>query len=192
MRSPTARRLDLPSALFAGLSILYPLAAVVGLRVAGPVPVLVVLVLLLCLRSALPIARDIPLAVGLAPLIVVGALALVAYFDVARALRLYPVFMNVVMLISFVVSLIHPPSIIERFARIMEPDLPPSGVAYTRRVTIVWSAFFVINGSIALWTALRGSWAVWSLYNGVVAYALMGLLFVVEYGVRQRVRRRDA
>ncbi len=105
-------------------------------------------------------------------------------------LKLYPVLVNGVMLGIFSYSLVAPPSIIERIARLQEPNLPVQAVAYTRRVTQVWCLFFVINGSIALGTTLWASPAVWALYNGVIAYVLMGILFGGEYLVRLRFKRR--
>ena len=69
-----------------------------------------------------------------------------------------------------------------------EPDLPASGVAYTRKVTMAWQVFFLVNGSVALATAMLGNVSVWSLYNGFVAYLLMGMMFAAEYLIRRRVR----
>ncbi len=105
-------------------------------------------------------------------------------------LKLYPVLVNAVMLAVFLTSLWHPPSVIERMARLREPDLPASGIAYTRRVTQVWCVFFLINGTLALITALWASDAIWALYNGLITYGLMGLLFAGEWLVRQRVLKR--
>lgn len=105
-------------------------------------------------------------------------------------LKLYPVLVNAAMLAVFGYSLISPPSMVERLARLREPDLPPQAIAYTRRVTQVWCGFFVINGLIALGTALWASEAVWSMYNGIISYLLMGLLFGGEYLVRLRFKRR--
>jgi uncharacterized membrane protein len=56
-------------------------------------------------------------------------------------------------------------------------------------VTQVWCLFFLCNGGVALYTALYSSLAFWTLYNGLIAYVLMGLVFAIEYGVRQLVRR---
>ena len=101
--------------------------------------------------------------------------------------------MNLTMLLAFGLTLLRPPSMIERFARIAEPDLDSHGVQYTRRVTWVWMGFFVLNGSVALWTALHGSLMLWGLYNGAVSYVLAGTLFLGEYIVRKIVRsRREA
>lgn len=120
-------------------------------------------------------------------------LALVAgWLNAMLPIKLYPVLVNALMLLLFGLSLWHPPSMIERIARLQEPDLPAHAIAYTRRVTQVWCGFFVVNGGIALWTALVASDATWALYNGLVAYLLMGALFAGEWLVRQRVRARHA
>ena len=79
--------------------------------------------------------------------------------------------------------------IIERLARLQEPDLPPEGVRYTRKVTWAWCGFFIVNGGIAAWTALYADLAAWTLYNGCISYLLMGLMFAVEWLCRRRVRR---
>ena len=105
-------------------------------------------------------------------------------------LKLYPVLVNVVMLCVFSISLAYPPSVIERLARLHEPDLPPSGVAYTRRVTQVWCGFFVVNGTISLLTVFWATDAGWALYNGLISYLLMGVLFVGEWVLRKRMKAR--
>ena len=125
----------------------------------------------------------------------VAASALVAFTlwnNTLFPLKLYPALINLGMLCLFGFSLLHPPTVIERFARIREPDLDEAGVRYTRVVTQVWCIFFVINGSLAFFTAFFTSEAIWSLYNGCIAYILMGLLFAVEYLFRIRFRRKNA
>jgi uncharacterized membrane protein len=67
--------------------------------------------------------------------------------------------------------------------------MPPHGVIYTRKVTWAWCGFFALNGTAALVTALWASERIWALYNGLVAYVLIGLLFAGEWLVRQRVMR---
>jgi len=119
-------------------------------------------------------------------LIAIGAIIL--WSESASTARLYPVMVNLGMLAYFGSSLLHPPSAIERIARISEPDLPPQAIIYTARVTMVWCLFFVINGAIALYTAIWSSLEIWTLYNGLIAYLAMGLLFSVEYLIRRHVR----
>jgi uncharacterized membrane protein len=122
-----------------------------------------------------------------------GACALALLSFAANALlplKLYPVLVNAVMLAVFGFSLVRPPSVVERLARLAEPDLPDAAVPYTRRVTQVWCGYFIFNGSVALATALWASNHVWALYNGLVSYVLIGLLFGGEWLVRKRVRAR--
>lgn len=104
-------------------------------------------------------------------------------------LRWYPVLISLALLGLFAGSLVSGMPVIERLARLSEPDLPAAAVRYTRQVTWVWVGYFVINasiaGALALWAPL--SW--WTLYTGLIAYLLMGLLFAGEWLVRQRVRK---
>jgi uncharacterized membrane protein len=118
-------------------------------------------------------------------------LALIAYWSGGLLpLRFYPVLVNGAFLTVFAYSLIVSPSTIERLARLQDPNLPPAAIAYTRRVTQVWCVFFMLNGAIALYTALFSSMAQWSFYNGFLAYLLMGVLFAGEYCARCYFKRR--
>jgi len=112
------------------------------------------------------------------------------FWNALLPLKLYPVAISIGMLSLFGASLLRPPSIIERFARLQDPELPPFAIAYTRRVTQVWCLFFAFNGSVAFATAVWASEAVWSLYTGLISYVLMGALFTGEYLVRLYVRRQ--
>lgn len=167
-------------------TLLYPLVIYLGLGRFEPRWLGLLLLAIALARAA--ISRDPVWLVAAA-----GALVLVTVSFLANQLlplKLYPVLVNAVMLAVFAISLRHPPSAIERLARLREPDLPPEAIAYTRKVTAVWCAFFIGNGGIALATALWASDQAWAAYNGLVAYLLMGLLFAGEWLVRQRVRAR--
>ncbi|HCB0455639.1 TPA: hypothetical protein MYN05_003822 [Klebsiella quasipneumoniae subsp. quasipneumoniae] len=108
-----------------------------------------------------------------------------------QLLLFYPVVVNSMMLAVFGGSLWSRMPIIERLARLREPDLPERAVRYTRRVTQIWCAFFIINGGIALFTALYGDLSLWTAWNGMISYLLMGTLMAGEWLVRQRVIKRD-
>ncbi|EJR0356248.1 hypothetical protein N0P71_000537 [Klebsiella quasipneumoniae] len=108
-----------------------------------------------------------------------------------QLLLFYPVVVNSVMLAVFGGSLWSTMPIIERLARLRKPDLPERAVRYTRRVTQIWCAFFIINGGIALFTALYGDLSLWTAWNGMISYLLMGTLMAGEWLVRQRVIKRD-
>lgn len=108
-----------------------------------------------------------------------------------QLLLFYPVVVNVVMLAVFGGSLWSSMPIVERLARLREPALADTGVRYTRRVTQIWCAFFIINGGIALFTALRGDMSLWTAWNGMLSYLLMGTLMAGEWLVRRQVIKRD-
>lgn len=105
-------------------------------------------------------------------------------------LKLYPVLMSVGALIIFASTLLRPPSMIERFARIHQPDLPASGVIWTRKVTMVWCGFFALNALIALGTVLLDNLKLWMLYNGFISYLLMSALLGAEFLLRRRQQRK--
>lgn len=125
--------------------------------------------------------------------IVSGGLCFFALlFNRVELIRLNPVVINLVLLVVFAYTLYNPPSMIERFARRLSPDLPTTAITYTRNVTRVWCGFFAVNASIAFYTCFFTSLAVWTLYNGLIAYFLMGLLFIFEYLYRRfRLRVRS-
>ncbi|HEY3984555.1 hypothetical protein [Cedecea sp.] len=109
-----------------------------------------------------------------------------------QLLLFYPVVVNSVMLAVFGGSLWSAMPIVERLARLRDPELPETAVRYTRRVTQIWCLFFIANGSIALFTALYGDMALWTAWNGMIAYLLMGTLMAGEWLVRRRVIKRES
>ena len=121
-----------------------------------------------------------------------GVLLAVAslWFDSAGAVLYYPVLVNAGLLLMFAASLVKPPPVIERIARLREPDLPPAAVRYTRRVTIAWTAFFVCNGAAAFYTASFMSLEAWALYNGLIAYILIAGVFAIELAFRTALKSR--
>lgn len=111
--------------------------------------------------------------------------------NIEVGLLFYPVIINSTLAFIFSYSLVNPPPVIERLARLTQADLPLHAVVYTRKVTKVWLAFFIMNGLIAIYTALFTNLQTWTLYNGFIAYILMALLFAGEYLVRLRVQKRN-
>lgn len=176
-------RVSALTALLGLVSLAWPLLVYWLLPRAPAWPLLAAAVVLVCWRLPAGHRRwGFALALGAAVLVWSGHAEL--------GVRTWPVLINVGLLGVFAWSLYHPPSVIERLARRQEPDLPPSGVRYTRRVTQVWCGFFAINGTLSLLTALYADQALWTLYNGGIAYALSALLFAGEWCIRQGVKRR--
>jgi uncharacterized membrane protein len=114
--------------------------------------------------------------------------ALLGLSGEATLLRWYPTLISTLLLCAFGLSLKFGPPIVERMARVREPDLPDAAIPYTRKVTWVWVGFFVFNGAVSaaltLWAPLK--W--WTLYNGLLVYFIMGTLFVGEWLLRRRLR----
>ncbi len=166
-------------------TLLYPLAIWLGLDRFEPRRLALLLLAVAALRAFA--SRE---AVWL--FAALGALVLVAATFVLNdglPLKLYPVLVNAVLLMVFAASLWKPPAVIERIARLRHPELPPEAVRWVTNVTRVWCGFFVLNGGIALWTALRASDATWALYNGAIAYVLIGALLAGEWLLRPRHAR---
>lgn len=106
--------------------------------------------------------------------------ALSALWNQASALLYLPFLISLNLGVSFGYSLFSPPSMVEVFARMYVNDLPDEVIRYCRRVTLIWVVFFALNATIAGLTAGYATLAVWSLYNGFIAYCAIGLLFTVE------------
>jgi len=163
-------------------TLLYPLAVWFGLARLEPRGIAALLAVIAVLRAIA--AREAVwwvAAAGAGLLAVVASLA-----NHGLPLKLYPVLVNLAMLVVFATSLYRPPTVIERLARLRHPDLPESARPYLANVTRAWCLFFVANGAIALWTALAASDATWALYNGFIAYLLMGAMFLGERLARPR------
>lgn len=164
--------------------VLYPLLVYLGLSRFEPRVVALLLCLVLVLRLLQKPGPGFLVSLRYRVLLALAAVLLVVVTLINNhhwGLKLYPVVVNLAFLLIFAWSLRYPPSIIERLARLREPELPVEAQNYTRRVTQVWCVFFICNGLVALYTALFSSLAIWTLYNGLIAYVLMGLLFGAEF-----------
>lgn len=175
--------------------LLYPLAIFFGLRLTEPRYVALALALVLLVRRSRQTVRFLK-SLSHIDLGVLGGLLLLAgttaLTNSELLLRFYPAAVNLGMLLLFAGSLFFPPSMIERFARLADPDLPVAAIVYTRHVTQIWCLFFIANGGAAIYTALYSSRDGWALYNGLIAYLLMGGLFGGEWFYRRFFHLRKA
>lgn len=178
----------LPKLLVTAATVAYPLMVYVGFGRWDPFWLALGLAGLMLARAWT--GRDLVWLIAAAGAGVLAVASLLAGSWIP--LKLYPVMVSGILLAVFAASVLRPPTIIERIARLAEPGLPPHAVAYTRRVTLAWCAFFAFNGSIALATVLWGSEEIWLLYNGLLSYILVGLMFAGEWMLRQRMRARPA
>lgn len=168
----------------------YPLAIYAALVWFEPRVVAAGLACVLLLRRWGGIGMAVDLLGGVSGAAFVGLLILCVGASVANdetVLRLYPAAVSAAFLAVFGLSLVFPPTAVERIARLRNSALPNKAVRYTRQVTSVWCGFFAVNGAIAAWTALAASRELWALYNGFIAYVAMGCLFAGEWFLRRKL-----
>lgn len=181
------------------LTVSYPLLVLGGLARFEPRGVAAGALVLLALRfGVLGIRRGSGLhlsgppvswAVALPVVLVLTFTATAAVWNDPLGLLLAPVFVNATLLGTFALSLRGRP-IVESIARLTVDVLAPAEIRYCRRVTVVWCAFFLVNGAITLVLALGNAIDYWALYTGFVSYLFMGLLFASEWIYRHARFRR--
>jgi uncharacterized membrane protein len=186
--APPRKTPPLLAAILLVVSLAYPVVVYLALGHVSPRWIALLLVALALARAW--VTRE---AFWLGAAALATLLAAASFLgDFWGPLKLYPALVNGVMFALFAMSLWRGPTVVERLARLRETHFPPAAIAYTRRVTQVWCVFFVVNGLIAVATALWASAAVWALYNGLLSYVAMGVLMGGEWLVRRRVRGRIA
>ena len=158
-------------------------------------PRAVALSLSLVLVAMLPIRyrnrpREHLWAVVRVPLSVLALLILAALMNDRRLVLALPVLVNAVLLLHFASSLRGAVPVVERLARLEQPELSPSEVRYCRSVTWLWVSFFVVNGLVAGVLAVTGPLSLWAVYTGLVSYLLIGVVFTGEFIVRRARFRR--
>lgn len=185
---------------FTAISVLYPVLVYCGIRYWGLSPRRMSLMLLaLGFYHFLNFTRckskaDRGRTGALVALILVCAL--VAFFaNNILFVKFYPVLVNLSLLAFFGFTLWRPPSFAFRMACLGDKNLmvSPSFKAverYCNKVTFAWCLFFVVNGLVSSLTVFVGSDKIWSLYNGLISYILIGLFFIVEYLVRKMVQSK--
>jgi len=169
------------------LGVGYPFVVYFALGHVPPATLVLGLLALLALRLVFARAAD-RRGATMAPLLGLASGALLVLLAVAAspaaALKFYPVLVSLGFAAVFGYSLLRPPTIIERIARLRDPALPASAIAYLRNVTVAWLIFFVANAAISIATAVDGDLALWTLYNGFISYVIMGALFAGELVIR--------
>lgn len=171
--------------------VAYPLIVYFGLQILEPRWLSLILICIIVIRFllAIELVNQLPW-LKLASVAGGGVLVISASVNGEMGIMLYPLAVNLSMLAVFAFSLYKKPSVIESIARIKEPELDERGVRYTENVTKIWCVFFIVNGIISAYTAMFMSKESWTLYNGFIAYILMGLLMAGEFSVRRIVKKQ--
>ena len=176
------------------LFLAYPALIYVALAAMEPRTAAICMLLVLLVRLAITSPsnlRGYAHAFRLPALAIAAAILASAAWNDPRSLLATPAIVSFALLFTFVRSLVRGESIVESLARVQREDpLSWDEVRYCRRITALWCGFFLLNGSLALGLALSGNLEGWVLYTGLVAYLLMGILFLSEFVYRQwRFRR---
>lgn len=185
MKTPdglTGREL-LITALQGAFFLAYPFVVYFG-RARGAGAVLLVLcaaLLLLRLRVAGPQLRGLLLQHAAVPVFIAAAVAL----DSHTLMMLLPALVSLYLLATFAWSLRHGPPMIERFARVIEDDLPPFTHSYCRKITWLWCLFFAGNALVVALLTWAAPLRWWTLYTGLVFYVLLGLVGGAEFLFRK-------
>jgi len=175
--------------LLAILGIAYPVLVYFGLSIFSPRLILIMLIVAVVLRAALFLGSG-KRAQAASFLVIAVILSSAGIASALVAIRFYPVIVSSTLAALFGLSLFSGMPMIERFARLRSGELDAYAIAYTRKLTGIWVGFFVLNGTVAAWTALYASIETWTLYNGLISYVLIGVLFVGEWPVRRILRAR--
>ncbi|RDU73637.1 hypothetical protein CQA66_00105 [Helicobacter aurati] len=99
---------------------------------------------------------------------------------------LYPVFINLLLFITFLFSL-KEEAIITRFARMRAANLSEKAILYTRKLTVLWCYFFFMNGCIAGILAFVTDKRFWTFYCGILSYILIGIFLLSEIIYRKYI-----
>ncbi|MDV7341023.1 hypothetical protein RYZ26_15560 [Terasakiella sp. A23] len=172
------------------LGLAYPFAVYFGLQVFSPLTIAFCLLGFLAIRLFVQWREKKQMIEMVALVLTLICVAVLMVVDQMLAVKSYPVALSLSLAAVFSYSVLHPPTFIERFARLLEPNLNEKGVRYTRKVTVVWIGFFIVNASISAGTALYGDLDVWTFYNGFLSYIFIGVVMGIELLVRQFVKKQ--
>lgn len=102
------------------------------------------------------------------------------------ALLAVPVFVNVGLLVTFGATLREGRTpMIERFARLQEPELDAPKQAHCRQVTWAWIVFFAANAVVSVVLAVAAPFSWWAAWCGGLAYGAIGAMLAGEWCIRR-------
>lgn len=121
--------------------------------------------------------------VRLQKLAIVIILFLGAAFYQDTMAKLIPIFIQLSLMLFFGKTLLinKGPSLVERFALLEFPDIPPILSRYCRHLTMLWTGFFAFNVLACVILAVAAPVEWWAIYTGVLIFVLTALIMVAEY-----------
>jgi uncharacterized membrane protein len=166
------------------ITVLVPFIIYFGIKYFGIRYLLYGLLLLYLLRSAHSLRAGMKKNQVIMLVIISTIFGLAIIFNRASLALYTPALINLGLLLSFGSTLFVGPPIIEIFARKHVKSLSENEVKYCRNVTILWSAFFIVNGCVSLAISATGNVDYWIIYNGFISYIMIGLIFIIEMTYR--------
>ncbi len=123
------------------------------------------------------------------PIFIMLLVILIFHYTNWIVAKYYPVIVNFVLFCIFFGSTFSEKTVIQKMAKLMEPNIKPKALEYTRRLTYIWSIFMLANFFISLATVFMSE-KVWAIYNGFLSYMLVGVFFIIEYMVRINFKKK--
>ena len=123
------------------------------------------------------------------PIFIMLLVILIFHYTNWIVAKYYPVIVNFVLFCIFFGSTFSEETVIQKMAKLMEPNIKPKALEYTRRLTSIWSIFMLANFFISLATVFMSE-KVWAIYNGFLSYMLVGGFFIIEYMVRINFKKK--
>ena len=174
--------------VFVFVLALYPILVFFGLRVLPPGVVGLLLAVLLMIRFGIigVTERSTALPGFIVLFLYAAASALVGS---AQMLLYYPVLVNVLLLVLFAGSLRSKEPLLIRVVRARGTPVGEHAIRYLTRLTAIWAGFFLLNGLVSVWTTTT-TIEIWTIYNGVISYLIVGALASIEWIYRGYFKKR--
>lgn len=174
--------------IFVVILALYPIFVFFGLRVLPPGVVGLVLAVLLMIRFG--VIRLTERSTALPGFIVLFLYAAAsALLGSTQMLLYYPVLVNALLLVLFAGSLRSKEPLLIRIVRARGTPVGEHASRYLTRLTAIWAGFFLVNGLVSVWTTTT-SMEIWTIYNGVISYLIIGVLASAEWIYRGYYKKR--
>lgn len=181
-------RSSLIRVLFIATIATYPFIIYFGIRYFPPSFFGLILLVMLALRYGVLLPSERPILLPVLILFVTYAVTATVLRN-ATMLLYYPALVNFSLCAVFLNSLRQGDPLLLRIIRARGWPISKHGPRYLYRLTAIWAGFFVLNGSISIWTATK-SIEVWTIYNGLLSYFLVAILAAGEWLFRRYYKRR--
>lgn len=114
-------------------------------------------------------------------IVVILFLGAIFYQDLMA--KLIPIIIQLSLMLFFGKTLLKGkgPSLVERFAQLEFPNVPPVLSRYCRHLTMLWTGFFAFNIMACILLALLAPVEWWAIYTGVLIFLFTAVIMLAEY-----------